>query len=170
MESKNPDGEGNTPAPSTQPVQPQPVAPDMGAMGPIGVPLPNVGGMIVVGPPPGFEGMGPGAPQGSGANENVVAFFLNETLLNVFTRLGLRIFQLRPDGHAELMPRVRPAIATLLGTDLNDPVSVAALENELAQALSAYERYLQFAQRELSFIEKVRVLLRDNDSPTKPIP
>ena len=53
---------------------------------------------------------------------------------------------------------------------LLSPVSVAALENELAQALSAYERYLQFAQRELSFIEKVRVLLRDNDSPTKPIP
>ncbi|MFO0648250.1 MAG: hypothetical protein U0326_18570 [Polyangiales bacterium] len=176
MESKDPDGEGTTPAPSTQPAPPQPLAPTTDAMGAIGVPLPNAGGMIVVGPPPGAEGLGPGAPQrpgapqGSDANEDLVAFFLNNDLLNVFARLGLRMFQLAPDGRPELMPRVRPAIATLLGIDLNDPLAVEGLDRELSAALTAYERYLHIAQRELSFLEKVRVLIRDNDSPPRPIP
>lgn len=57
-----------------------------------------------------------------------------------------------------------------MGADLAVAAEAAAVDKELAGALAAYERYLQIVGMQLSFVQQVRVLLRDNDAPNKPIP
>lgn len=166
MESKDPKAEGMGPTPPE--VAPVPALPALDTL--IAVPLPSVGATIIVGPPPGPGSQRSPDPDAASVPGDLTAFFLNTSLLDVFGKIGLRAFTLTPAGTPALAPRARAAVAVLMGADLAVAAQAAAVDKELAGALAAYERYLQIVGMQLSFVQQVRVLLRDNDAPNKPIP
>jgi hypothetical protein len=126
------------------------------------------GATIVLGSPPGLGAPTPSG--GTGIPHDLVAFFLNADLLKVFERIGLLVFMVAPDGQPTLSPKARDGIAALLGADLKVPEQAAAVDVELAQALTAYSRYLTLSTEALPFTDQIRVLLRDLDAPNQPIP
>ncbi len=167
MESNDPKEEGAiTPAPSpavSASVISAPTTPDT-----IKIALPDASGVMAVVSPP-----HPGASSASGDDSlprDLSVFFLNDALLSTFETLGALVFDMSQPAAVKLFPQVRPAVATLMGVDLQDPGGAALVDDALAKTLASYQRYLELNAAQLSFIQQVRVLLRDHDAPKKPIP
>lgn len=148
------------------PVSPSPATAASVASDTIRVALPDAS-VIAIG--------SPAQPGASSVADDVLprdlsVFFLNEALLSTFESLGALVFDMSQPQDTKLFPQVRPAVATLMGVDLQDPAAAALVDDALAKTLAAYKRYLELNAGQLSFIQQVRVLLRDHDAPKKPIP
>ncbi len=179
MSIGNPQGEGTT-TPSTQTATDATPAPATGttastAADTITTKLPDAGGATLTVTPTAA------APTNANANadanaaksslpDDATVWILNEPLLGTLEKLGGMMFRLDASGQPVLSPKVREAIALLQNKDLSDANEAAKVDAFCEKALAAYRAYLKIAMTQTTFVDQVRLLIREHDRPHRPIP
>ncbi len=177
MSIGNPQGEGTT-TPSTQTATDATPAPATGttastAADTITTKLPDAGGATLTVTPTAA------APTNANADANAAksslpddatVWILNEPLLGTLEKLGGMMFRLDASGQPVLSPKVREAIALLQNKDLSDANEAAKVDAFCEKALAAYRAYLKIAMTQTTFVDQVRLLIREHDRPHRPIP